>query len=274
MDDSGDRAGDDADATDRLDTCIAAAESGGRVALDSFRSELTVETKADGPMDAVTAVDRAVQSHVFEHVSDAYPDDAVVGEEDDALKRVPESGVAWVVDPIDGTTNYVGGNRVWMTSVAVCRDGEPIAAANYAPATDDLYVAGDDVARRNGESATVRDRSDPKSFAVNPIFGLSARHRRELVRVAETVMTEFGDLRRFGCAQAALSGVATGEIDAAVSTVELSDWDTAAGVHIVRRAGGTATDVHGDRWTPGSEGLIASNGEAHEALVDAFDPVV
>ena len=260
------------DAPGRLDTCIAAAERGGRAALDSFRSELFVETKSGGPMDAVTSVDRAVQELVFEHVADEYPDDAVVGEEEDALKRVPREGAAWVVDPIDGTNNYVHGNGVWMTSVAACRDGEPVAAANYAPATGDLYVAGDGGTRRNGEPATTSDAASPEAFLINPIFGVSRADRRELTDVVDTVLSEFGDLRRFGCAQAALSGVATGELEATVSTVELNDWDTAAGVHLVRRAGGRATDVHGDRWTPGSEGLIASNDEAHGALVDAFGP--
>ncbi|SHH21689.1 inositol monophosphatase family protein [Halobaculum gomorrense] len=262
-----------ADADDRLAAAVAAAERGGAVALDSFRSALDVETKADGPMDAVTAVDRAVQERIFESVGDAYPDDAVVGEEGDALKTVPDTGAAWVVDPIDGTVNYAKGNRVWMTSIAVCRDGEPVAAANYAPATDDLYVAGSGDARRNGDPVTVGDTADPNALLVNPVFGVSASHRRELSKAVDTVCIEFGDVRRFGCAQAALSGVATGELDAVASTVELNAWDTAAGVHLIRRAGGRATDVHGDRWRPGSTGLIASNGEAHDALVDAFDPV-
>ncbi|QZX98782.1 inositol monophosphatase family protein [Halobaculum rubrum] len=256
---------------DRLETAVDAAERGGTVALDAFRSALEVETKADGPMDAVTAVDRSVQEHVIEHVGETYPDDAVVGEEDDALKSVPETGIAWVVDPIDGTVNYAKGNRVWMTSVAVCRDGAPVAAANYAPATGDLYVAGDDASRRNGEPATVSDTADPKAFLVNPVFGVSRSHRRSLTDAVDTVLAEFGDVRRFGCAQAALSGVATGELDAVVSTVELNAWDTAAGVHLVRRAGGRVTDVNGDRWDPGARGLIASNDEAHGTLVDAFE---
>ncbi|MFC7096310.1 inositol monophosphatase family protein [Halobaculum marinum] len=252
-------------------TAVEAAERGGALALDSFRSDLHVETKADGPMDAVTAVDRAVQRRVFELLSDAYPDDVFVGEEEEARKRVPDEGDAWVVDPIDGTVNYAAGNRVWMTSVARCRDGDPVAAANYAPAIDDLYVAGEEQTYRNGEAVSVSETTDTAAFTVNPVFGVSPRHKRSLRAVIETVLDRFGDLRRFGCAQAALSGVATGELEAAVSTVELNDWDTAAGVHLVRRAGGRVTDIHGDRWTPGSAGLIASNDAAHGVLVDAFD---
>ena len=287
----------DGSAADRLATCVTAAESGGELALESFRSALTVETK-DGPMDAVTEVDRAVQRHVVQQIAATYPDEPVVGEEDvtvegtpdgesaqgdarggagsaaevDVLKAVPSTGPCWVVDPIDGTNNYVTGNANWVTSVAFCRDGDPVAAANYAPVTGDLYAADPSGATRDGDPVSVGERSDPDSFLVNPIFGSSPRHRRELLAAVETVLSSFGDLRRFGCAQAALSGVAAGELDAAVSTVELHDWDTAAGVCLVREAGGVVTDVHGDRWMPGDEGLIASNGEAHRELVRSFEP--
>ena len=69
----------------------------------------------------------------------------------------------------------------------------------------------------------------------------------------------------------ALSSVAAGELDAAVSNMSLSPWDTVGGVHLVREAGGTVTDLHGERWTPGADGIIASNGNAHDDLVAAFE---
>ena len=261
----------DVDAADRLAACRDAAERGGELALDSFRTDLTVETKAD-PMDAVTGVDRAVQRSVIEFLGERYPDEPVVGEEEDALKEVPEEGPAWVVDPIDGTSNYVAGNRNWVTSVAFVRDGEGVAAANAMPATGDTYAAGVGATTRNGDPTGTSDRTDPASFLVYPIFGRSPTERRELVDAVDTAMTAFGDARRFGCAQGGLSGVACGELEAAVSTVTLNDWDTVAGVHLVRRAGGTVTDARGDRWTPGSDGLLASNGEAHARLIESFDP--
>lgn len=259
------------DDADRLDSCVTAARSGGDLALESFRSGLAVETKG-GPMDAVTEVDRAVQRHVIDRLRAEYPDDPVVGEESDASKRVPGAGPAWVVDPVDGTTNYAAGNANWVTSVAFCRDGEPVAGANYAPVTGDLYAAGPDGATRNGEPVSPSTCSEPDSFLVNPLFGTTPHHRRELRRAVGTVLASFGDLRRFGCAQAALSGVACGELEATVSTVELHDWDTVAGVCLVREAGGVVTDVHGERWVPGATGLLASSGAAHGELVGSFSP--
>jgi myo-inositol-1(or 4)-monophosphatase len=257
---------------DRYGHCLTAAEAGAERAMASFRTSLTVERK-DGEMDAVTEIDRDAQRIVTSAIGEHYPDEPVVGEEEDAPKSVPAEGAAWVVDPIDGTNNYVCGSRTWVTSVASVIDGEPVAAATVSPATGDTYTADRDSAYLNGTAVTTSTESDPSSFLVNPIFGLAPTHRRELAAVTETILSEFGDLRRIGCAQAALAGVATGEIHAAVSTVELNDWDTVAGVHIVRQAGGTVTDAAGDRWKPGATGLIASNGEAHETLVEAVEPV-
>jgi myo-inositol-1(or 4)-monophosphatase len=259
----------ESDRVRRLRLLREASRAGGALALDSFREELRVETKS-GPMDAVTEVDRAVQRRVATRIRDSYPDEPIVGEENaaDASAEVPETGPAWVVDPIDGTNNYVVGNRRWATSVAAVRDGRPVASANYLPALSDTYVAGES-ATRNGDPIRVSEKSDPSSFTVATIFGLSAAERRELVQISETITTAFGDLRRLGSGQATLSMVASGELDAAVSTVRLPPWDTLAGVHLVRRAGGTVTDAAGDPWRHDSVGLVASNGEAHDALVDA-----
>ncbi|WP_224336288.1 inositol monophosphatase family protein [Haloprofundus halobius] len=258
---------DDLEARERL--VVDVAHDGGELALDSFRRELSVETKA-GPMDAVTQVDRDVQRRIVDRIAERFPEDGIVGEEDGAAKRVPETGIAWIIDPIDGTNNYVAGDRRWATSVALVEDGEPRAAANYLPATNDSYVATPDGVLRNDDSMSVSDTTDLKTFTVDPVFGLSAPERRELARVSETIVTEFGDLRRVGSGQTTLSMVASSELDAAVSTVELSPWDTIAGVHLVRRGGGTVTDLTGERWRHDSEGLLASNGTAHDELVEAF----
>ncbi len=278
-----------------LDHCRAAAVVGARRALASFRTDIEAESK-DGGVDSVTEADRAAQREVIERIGAAFPDETVVGEEDDASKSVPAEGPAWVVDPIDGTNNYVAGRRVWATSVARVVDGEPVAAATAAPALGDVYLADTETAwrepyrqsvaavdERSGDPAAVEQpaeadvsqrgrlavasESDPEQFFVNPLFGVDERHRRECRGVVETVLASFGDLRRLGCAQLVLAGVAAGQLHAAVSTVELNDWDTIAGVHLVRLAGGRVTDTAGDRWVPGATGLVASNGEAHDALL-------
>ena len=262
--------------------CLAVARAGAARATTGFRADLDAEPKGDG-VDSVTEADRAAQRVVTERLAAAYPDEPVVGEEGAAPDSVPASGPAWVVDPIDGTVNFVGGHPVWATSVARVVDGEPVAAATVAPALGDAYVAdettawlapagvdgddGPDPTAGEWTELAVATESDSAQFLVNPLFGPSASGRAAFARVAEPLLTGFGDLRRLGCAQLVLAGVAAGRLHAAVSTVELNDWDTVAGVHLVRLAGGRVTDAAGDRWVPGATGLVASNGRAHEELL-------
>lgn len=262
------------DATTRLAVAREAAVTGAEVAMEGFRGEFTVDSKASA-LDSVTEFDREVQRRIATLLRDEEPDAAIVGEETlpdiNTRTTVPDQGDAWVIDPIDGTNNFVGGNRNWGVAVAAVEDGEPVAAVNEFPALGDTYVAANGGARRSGEPCSVSKRTAPEEFTINPIFGLSPRHRRMLSEYVGIVAEEFGDHRRFGCAQLALSAVASGELEAAVSAVRLHPWDLVGGVHLVRQAGGTVTDVHGERWTPNSVGLVASNGEAHDRLVDAFD---
>lgn len=262
------------DATARLAVTQEAALSGADVAMGGYRGEFTVETK-ERALDSVTEFDRAVQRRIATLLREETPDAVIVGEEDlpnvETQTTVPDRGDAWVVDPIDGTNNFVAGNRNWGVAVAAVEDAEPLAAVNEFPALGDTYAAAADGAMRNGDPITVSDQSAPSAFTINPIFGFSPSHRQQMAEFVDTAVREFGEHRRFGCAQLVLSAVAAGELDAAVSSVRLHPWDTVAGVHLIRQAGGTVTDIDGDRWTKTSRGIVASNGEAHERLVDAFD---
>ncbi|MFC6755171.1 inositol monophosphatase family protein, partial [Halorubrum tibetense] len=123
------------DAEKRAAVTEAAARAGARVANDAFRTDMPVEEK--GADDVVTEADRAAQRTVIERIRESFPEDTVVGEEEDAHKRVPDEGAAWVIDPIDGTHNFVREIRFWGTAVAAVIDGEPVAAATVAPALGD-----------------------------------------------------------------------------------------------------------------------------------------
>ena len=242
-----------------------AAREGSEVALAAFRTGIDVETKS-GKTDVVTQADRNAQRRVIEVIRETHVEDAIVGEEDDELKTVPESGAAWVIDPIDGTNNFVRDTQVWATSVAAVEDGEALAAANVMPALGDVYVSDADGVTRNGDPVTVSEKTDPETFAVAPTIWWDFDRRDEYANVCRAVVERFGDMRRYGCAQAVLSMVASGQLEGALTNVEANAWDTVAGVHMVRQAGGVVTDVHGERWEPGATGLVASNDEAHDAV--------
>ncbi len=249
-----------------------AASEGAGVAHRLFREGIDVETK-DGKTDVVTEADRNAQRRVIEVIREGFPDDAVVGEEEDELKEVPAEGYAWVIDPIDGTHNYVRNVRIWATAVAVVEDGEPIAAANVLPALGDIYTAVDEGTYRDDASVSVSDVTDPEAGVVSPTVWWDFDHRDEFDTICHEISHRFGDIRRYGSAQATLSYVACGSLDATVTNVECNPWDVVGGVHLVRQAGGTVTDLNGDRWEPGATGMVASNGHLHEEALETVRAV-
>jgi myo-inositol-1(or 4)-monophosphatase len=262
----------DEDVDARAETALRAARAGATVAESGFRGDLTVERKS-GKTDVVTAADRDAQRAVIDCLREAYPEDAVVGEEEDALKTVPDEGPTWVVDPIDGTSNYVRGNRRWATSVAAVLDGEAVAAANVAPALGDSYTVEGDGPTRNGEPLSVTDETDPEACTVAPAFWWAFDRRAEFAAACREAVERFGDVRRVGSSQLTLSMVAAGELDGAFTNLRPNPWDAIAGVHLVRAAGGTVTDRHGERWRHDSQGLVASNGRVHGELVAATEAI-
>jgi myo-inositol-1(or 4)-monophosphatase len=252
----------------RVAVAERAAEAGGAVALDAFRDGIAVETKG-GKTDVVTQADRDAQARVVEVVREEYPDDAIVGEEDDELKEVPDEGAAWVIDPIDGTNNYVRNLRVWATAVAAVVDGEPVAAAVVLPAMDDTYVAGEGQTERNGVPVSVSTEADPEKCAVTPTYWWDFDSRDQYAAAGREVVSRFGDMRRFGSAQAVLAFVADGALDGALTNLAANPWDTVAGAHLIRQAGGRVTDIEGDHWRHDSRGIVASNGAVHDHVLSA-----
>ena len=263
------------DATRRAALAERAARAGGVVARETFREELAVETKSN-KNDVVTEADRDAQRQVVATIRNEFPEDTLVCEEEatrsgdgQLQKELPDSGRAWVVDPIDGTANYVRGIRFWGTSVAAVVDGDPVGVATYLPAEGDIYTAGPESVTLNGSVLNVSERSDPETCAAGLIGWWPTKGGDSYAALFRAGAERFGDLRRFGCLQGMLALVAGGSLDAAFMPETPHPWDAVAGVHLIRRAGGTATDVHGDPWRHDSEGLVVSNGEAHDVVLDA-----
>jgi myo-inositol-1(or 4)-monophosphatase len=277
------------DATRRATVAERAARAGGAVALERFRTDLTVETKADAT-DPVTEADREAQAAVVASLHEAFPSDAFVCEEEatpvgeggihdgvgtvEIRRSLPETGEAWVVDPIDGTANFVRGGRFWATAVAAVVDGDPVAAATYLPAQEDVYTAGPEETTRNGDAVSVSGRSDPEAFAVALIGRWTGSTADQYVSLFRACTRRFGDVRRLGSMQGVLALVAAGGLDAAFMPGRPHPWDAVAGVHLVRSAGGTATDVGGEPWHHASEGLVVSNGVRHGRVLDAVREAV
>lgn len=268
-----------ADAHRRAAMAERAARAGGAVARQSFRGDLRVETKAD-KNDPVTEVDRDAQRQVIATIQGEFPGDPILaeedvtphgvdGDEDVLVDELPERGDAWVVDPIDGTANFARGVGLWATSVAAVVDREPVAAATYVPTAGDVYTAGPDSANRDGTRLATSDTDDLETFLVGLVGRWYREEAGEFGGLCATLTERVGDTRRLGSMQTTLASLADGGLDAVVGPMAHAPWDSLAGAYLVREAGGTVTDVHGDSWAIDSEGLVASNGQAHDAVVDA-----
>ena len=251
----------------RPELAETAARIGADHAIDEFRTTLDIESKAS-KTDLVTAVDRSAQDLMIERFRTEYPDDPIIAEEGNRQQPVPDSGPAWVIDPIDGTTNFTRGLRNWATSIAVVEDGTPIAASTVMPALQDTFVARDGEGSLNGEAITVSDRADPETFLVAVLGWAPNGDRSRYVRLAGTAIERFNDIRRIGCMQAALAQVATGALDAAITTEVPFPWDSIAGAHLIECAGGSVTDPDGEPWEHERDVMVASNGAAHDEILD------
>jgi myo-inositol-1(or 4)-monophosphatase len=217
----------------------------------------------------VTRADREAQAAVVERIRQATPNATIYGEEGDDDQQLSMDGITWIIDPIDGTNNFVRGNRRWATSVACLVDGDTVAAVNILPAMDDRYIGTGEGVTQNGERVTVSERTDPERFAVVPTFWWGLDRRAEYAAATAAIVRRFGDLRRIGSAQATLSLVAAGVVDGTITNRETNAWDTVAGAKMVEWAGGTVTDLDGNRWRHDARGLVVSNGQSHEEVLTA-----
>lgn len=257
----------------RAEIAERAATAGAELAFDQFRTGIATETKSSAT-DIVTEADRAAQRRVIEVIEETFPGETIVGEEEDARKTVPEEGAVWIIDPIDGTNNFVDGIRVWATAVAAVVDGDPIAAAIVLPALGDSYTADATTAYRNGSEITVSETAEPALSTVSPMLWWDTDNRVAYAAATREIVQRFDDLRRFGSAQATLALIADGSIEAGLTELKAHPWDSVAGVHLVRQAGGTVTDVDGGPWRHDSTGLVVSNGGIHDSVQAATDEIL
>lgn len=257
--------------TMRATISVDAAHTGAEYAYRHFQSDLTVEQKSS-KTDIVTEIDRLTQRQITSVIRGRFPDDVIVGEEEDEQETVPEKGYTWIIDPIDGTQNFTRGIHDWTTSVAVVKDGDPLSAVNVAPVRSNTYRATENGARRDGHPISVSDTTDPEAFVVAPTLRWTPEDSKIIGPLSEILVNQFGEIRRLGSAQLTLSMVASGALDAAVAfTEDPNAWDTVAGAYHVIQAGGTVTDLDGNSWRPHSRGIVASNGKAHDTLLDAVN---
>jgi myo-inositol-1(or 4)-monophosphatase len=244
-----------ADVETLLELAVDMAGRAGRLLLEEAPERADDVSTKSSRTDMVTAVDRASEALIVGTIEKERPDDGILGEEGSA--RTGTSGVRWVIDPLDGTTNYLYGYPVFAVSIGIEVDGSVRAGVVTDPSRDETFtaVAGQG-ARCNGRPIAVSGKDDLATALVGTGFAYApdARGRQAawLTRVLPTVR----DIRRAGAASLDLCWVACGRLDAFYEQ-GLSPWDIAAGALIATEAGAEVTDFEGGPPRPGS--VVAAN---------------
>jgi len=247
--------------TDIMRVAVSAAREAGGVLLEGYGAAKGVRVKPDGSL--VTLWDKRVERLVVRRIRGAFPSHGILAEEGSTGGRGSE--YCWVIDPLDGTHNFIRGAGHFGVSIGVTRAGEFVAGVVNLPREKELYVAElGSGAWRNGKRIHVSRfrRLDQCSLC----FDSSMRYAPDLM---SAVMRDLGcrvfNLRMFGSSVRTLTSLAEGAVDAAV---EFDDrpWDFAAGVVLIREAGGAVWALDGGRLTTSHRGYVATNGHVQKAL--------
>ncbi len=219
-------------------------------------------------MDFVSEVDKLAEAEIIKELRRAYPDHAILGEESGAIGKGP---LTWVIDPLDGTHNYLRGIPHFSVSIALLDKGVPVHAVVFDPLRDELYTASKgDGAYLNDRRMRVTKRENLGGAMIATGFPFRQReHLAAQLDMTRAILGQAEDIRRSGSAALDLAYVAAGRYDGYFE-IGLKPWDMAAGVLLVHEAGGRYCDFAGRDGIPASGNLIAGNLNVAKAMVDAI----
>ncbi|HCB35776.1 MAG: hypothetical protein A3H73_00640 [Candidatus Taylorbacteria bacterium RIFCSPLOWO2_02_FULL_50_120] len=244
-----------------LDVAIEAAKKAGEVVLRHFETSIVRHVKADKSF--VTAADMEAEAAILREIKKAFPGHSILCEESGAERQ--DSAYEWVIDPLDGTANFVNGIPLFAVSIATLQDGTPTAAVVYQPVGNSLYTAEKGKGTYwNGKRVKVSDGGGEHAMIT---FAPGKKEKKRLNTLLGAAEQFVKSKRYLGCAALDLVYVARGGTEGTFF-LGLNKWDYAAGVLLVKEAGGKITDFAGIPWTFGSSDFfIASNGVIHDDLL-------
>ncbi len=277
-----DHAMSDHDYAELREIALRVALEAGRLIVDRRPDEIALETKSTAT-DVVTEMDHLAQDHILTALRSLRPDDGFVGEEEGET-QLGRSGITWVVDPIDGTVNYLYRIPAYCVSIAAVTgdplvEGEwsPVAGAVVNPVSGEAYSAGRGLGafRSVGGGPEVplhvSEQGELAQALVATGFGYAADRRAWQAAVLADLLPDIRDIRRMGSAALDLCRVAEGTVDLYYER-GLNPWDLAAGWIMVTEAGGTVSG--GARPTPGSQMIVAGGNALHDSFVDRLEQAV
>jgi myo-inositol-1(or 4)-monophosphatase len=240
-----------------------AAREAGTFLRESFRTDFRVSRK--GPINYVTEMDLRAEQMILKRVQRSFPDHQFLAEEGGTVSS--DSHFRWIIDPLDGTTNYAHGFPAFCVSIALEQEGRLEAGIIYDPIADEMFSAA------TGQGAFLNDvpmRVSGQAELEESLLGTGFSYDPEALRVNLGLFAEFmtraAGVRRVGSAARDLAFVACGRFDG-VWEYQLNPWDVAAGIVLIREAGGSVTDFEGRPCGPEQSRLLLTNGKIHQAML-------
>lgn len=244
-----------------LNAMIKASERAARSLIRDFGEVENLQVSAKGPGDFVSAADRRAEEILYEELLKARPGFGFLMEESGVVKGTDQEH-RWIIDPLDGTTNFLHGLPHWCISIGLEQNGEIIAGLIHDPVKDEMFMAEKGAGAFSGRRRLrVSGRTDLMSSTIacgapRP----SPAKRQRFVREYNAMLNASPGLRRFGAAALDLAYVAAGRYEGFWER-DLKEWDIAAGIIIVREAGGYAQDIDDEKTNPiKSCSILAANG--------------
>lgn len=258
-----------ADDAHLLATIVAAAHDAAAAIRSHEPGIASLRWEEKSPSDFVSLVDRAAEDRIAAVIDARLPDARLLGEENSPDLANLDEGIVIVADPLDGTTNFLHGYPAYAVSIAALVDGELRAGAILDVPRNELFTAilGGG-ARRNGQPIAVSTISDPSRALLGTGFPFK-RHEdiAPYIAALPQIMRSTSGIRRPGAAAIDLASVACGRFDAFWELM-LAPWDVAAGILLVREAGGVVTDLTGVDSRVAHSGLVCGNRAMHRWLLD------
>jgi len=249
------------------EVAVGAAEKAGTLLLNNFSKERKVSFK--GRIDLVTEMDVKSEELIVSYLKQKFPEHGILAEEKSTEES--DSEYRWIIDPLDGTTNYAHGFGFWAVSIALeHREEGIVSAAVYAPYLNELYKAQKGQgAFLNGKSIRVSAEQELVRSMVATGFPYDTDEARANLELFKKFILTAQAVRRPGSAAIDLCCVASGKFDG-FWEMKLKPWDQAAGFLIVEEAGGKVTDFDGGGFNPYKKKILATNGRIHEKMIEVI----
>jgi myo-inositol-1(or 4)-monophosphatase len=250
-------------------TALAAAKAGADILISHYNGKLNIEYK--GETDPVTQADKNSQKAVIKVIKDVFPDHGVLAEED-GVKEIDKS-YCWIIDPLDGTVNFVHGVPMFCVSIGLKYKDEVIAGVIYSPVLKEVFIAEKGRgAWLNGKKIEVSKNQDIiRSLAATGFPYYFRKDSKRVMKNFYNIAYEAQGVRRLGTAALDLAYVACGRFDFFWEE-GLKPWDAAAGILIVKEAGGKISDYHGDNNPLFRGTLLAANNQTiHKKILDIIN---